>query len=202
MFKKALSVSMTVLILHQMITGPSLYGQSQSDKNANRAAAIKTKAESLGTGAEVKVGLTNDRQLRGHIEKLADDSFRLSGDHGSWSLRYRDVIYLEGSISKYKARGQVDPLLVRQVALTVGVGNKARIELMSRRKLTGNILSIERDAFSIQDSKTGSPVLVQFNDVAKIGRVQFPLWATVTIVAGIIGCVVGVAILVAAVSGA
>ncbi len=70
----------------------------------------------------------------------------------------------------YKANGQSDVTRVRQVVSDLGLGQETTLKLISQNKLMGYIRSIDRDSFTIVDSRTGEAVFVFFNEVSMIEK--------------------------------
>jgi hypothetical protein len=170
MARKMLSIFLAALLTHQPIQ--LLFGsdQPQSVKDVIQAAKVKEQVEGLGVGAEVTVKLNDGREQRGRVHDIAEESFQLAQDSQTFPLRYVDVTDLHLVNPKYKAKGQVDPIRIRQVVFDLGLGQRAKLKLISGQKIIGDIRSIDKEAFTIYDSGTNKRASVSFNEVSEIEK--------------------------------
>jgi hypothetical protein len=170
MARKMLSIFLTALLTHQPTQ--LLFGsdQQQSVKEVIQAAKVKEKVEGLGVGAEVTVKLNDGRKQRGRIDNTAEENFQLIPNNQTFPLRYVDVSDLHLVNPKYKAKGQVDPIRVRQVVFNLGVGQHAKLKLISGLKIIGDIRSIDKEAFDIFASSTNKKASVPFSEVSEIEK--------------------------------
>jgi hypothetical protein len=170
MTRRILSIFLAALLAHQPIQLLLGSDQQQSVKDVIRAAKIKERVEGLGVGAIVTVRLNDGREQRGLIDDVAEESFQLAQNSQTFPLHYVDVTDLHLVNPKYKAKGQVDPIRVRQVVFNLGVGQQAKLKLISGEKIIGDIRSIDKEAFTIYDSRTDKRASVSFNEVSEIEK--------------------------------
>ncbi|MFW9917709.1 MAG: hypothetical protein ACFFGZ_19060 [Candidatus Thorarchaeota archaeon] len=168
--------------------------QQKSDRDAQREAAIREKAELMGLGTEVKVairGVYSGRDLlthRGIIAEISDEHLGLQVGDRTLQIDYGEIEKFSLTKNKYKANGQVDPARVRQVVAEVGIGKKAQLKLVSDKKITGTIQAIFSDSFTVADIETGQSETLLFSEVSEIQQKgKIPTWAKVTIIDGVVG---------------
>ena len=85
MFKKLLSIALTILFVN-MITAVPISAQSQTGIETQQAEKFKAKVTRLGTGkrARVEVKLKDNTKLKGYIGGIAEEHFTLvDPKHGS-----------------------------------------------------------------------------------------------------------------------
>ena len=169
--------------------------QQKSDKDAKREAEIKAKTELLGLGAEIKVKMrsavsrSHPVTHRGIIEEIFAEGIGLRVGDEIQQIRYSRIEKLNLTKDKYKAKEQVDPARVRQVAAEIGVGEKAKLKLVSNQEIKGRIRSVSVDSFLIADSKTGQTETVLFSEVTEIKKDRMPTWTRVAIIGGVVTAV-------------
>ena len=196
MAKKILCILMMALPVHQAIAVPPASMQS-SKQETRREESIRAKVEGLGVGAEIKFSSNEGFERSGRIEEISNEGFRLAWKDQWMTVNYRSVKALELIHPRYKAKGQVDPIQVRRVAVNAGLGKKVSIRLASNRKLTGKIQSIESDTFNIVDSRSGSLVSVPLEEVTEIGRsgmstgARVAIWVSLSVAVGLLVIAVG-----------
>jgi ribosome maturation factor RimP len=170
MARKMLSIFLAALLTHQPIQLLFSSDQQQSVKDVIQAAKVKERVEGLGVGAEVTVKLNDGREQRGRIDNIAEENFQLTQNNQTFPLRYVDVADLHLVNPKYKAKGQVDPIRVRQVVINLGVGQQAKLKLISGVKIIGDIRAIDKEAFAIFDSGTNKRTSVPFSEVSELEK--------------------------------
>lgn len=95
-----------------------------AQSNAPRSLRVRDKVTQLGDGAEVRVTLKDEMQLRGSIEAIADSSFglrtRLGGDarqvlYANVRLRYHDAQRLRNIVAcrKHQRLANCDGTTIR-----------------------------------------------------------------------------------------
>jgi hypothetical protein len=197
MVRRILCIFLAALLTHQPIQ--LLFGsdQQQSAKDVLRAAKLKERVEGLGVGAIVTVRLNDGREQRGHIDDVAEESFQLAQNNQTFPLRYVDVTELHLVNPKYKAKGPVDPIRVRQAVFNLGVGQQAKLKLISGVKIIGDIRSIDKEGCTIFDSSTNKKTSVPFNEVSEIEKKSGSIGTGKQLLGIGIGLGVGMAILLA-----
>jgi hypothetical protein len=88
-------VLIALLALFQAIAVPDLWASPQSEKDAQRAAGIKAKADALGLGTEVNVVMLDGTNKRGRIEEISEQAFQLNTKGISEKLQFSQVKKIE-----------------------------------------------------------------------------------------------------------
>jgi hypothetical protein len=173
-------------------TGSVIFEQSggdvpkQSTKELKRQAALSEKVELMGLGAQIRVVMRGSANLtyEGAIDEIAADSFKLKMKDQTLPIQYGQVEVLSLRARAYKTRGQPDPVQVRQVVADMGVGENAKVKLVSNDRFNGTIRSIEKEGFVV--ASKGNPVSVKYGEVQEIEKKKFPAWGKVAIAAGVV----------------
>jgi hypothetical protein len=84
----------------------------------------------------------------------------------------------------YRAKGNVDPVAVRGVVIDLGMDKKARLKIVSGKKINGKILSVDSDSFAILNTDTYRMERVLFSEVAENQEAKMPIWKKVIIGVG------------------
>lgn len=198
MIAKMLCVFLSVLLTYQPAQLLFASDQQTSVKEVIRASRVREKVRGFGVGALITVKLVDSRKQRGRISDVGEDSFHLAGGDRTASLSYSEVADLSLVNPKYKAKGEVDASRVRQILFDVGVGQQAKLKLISGARVKGDIRSIDKDGFAIFDSNTNKTISIPFKDVTEIEKKGGSIWPGKQLLW--IGIGVGVAMLIVGVA--
>jgi hypothetical protein len=161
----------------------------RSQKELQRQASLREKAEFFGPGAQIRITLRGGSsaadQGEGEIDEISESSFKLkTKESGLLMYEYRQLESLHLKQVSYKSIGQPDPVQVRRVAYELGIGNKVNLDLIDLKRFSGIIQSFEKESFVVASNK--NPVSVQYGEVKAIDKMKFPAWGKVAIVAGVV----------------
>jgi ribosome maturation factor RimP len=150
---------------------------NQSEKQLKQQESIKKKVELFGLGAKVKVvmrGSSANASYEGVIDEISGESFRLKMKNQSTTYQYAQIESMSYPRGKYKTGKQVDPAQVRGIAVEIGIGEKATIDIVSsKQRVKGTILSIEKE--NLVTDFQGNQLPIKFNDVKLIERAHLPV---------------------------
>lgn len=96
MIKKTISLFLCLLLLNAVNFG----SVSANETEAARVEKIKAGVSALGTGADakIKIKLTNNRKLKGYINRIEEDSFTIIEKSGAEKIvSYADVSKIKGN---------------------------------------------------------------------------------------------------------
>jgi len=148
-FSRVVAVSCACLLLLPVgAFVPVLQGAQDS---SNR---MKQLIEALGAGAEVKITLSAEEEVRGVISDIAQDRFALDIDpnrpESRFHFTYAQVRKLTLARMNYKASGETDLLAVKRILYVVGTGKHVLVRTRDSRKVRGRIQTIGQDQFILE----------------------------------------------------
>ncbi len=145
--------------------------QAQGRTAVDRSEEFRRKVQQLGSGAELRIGLKNGREFRGIVESFDDSGFRVQprGDKVWERVPYADLTSLALTMSGYSAKGFPDPVVVRRVAVELGVGRKVRLQTQGGEKLNGRIARLDREQLFISVNVQGEePMSVPYAQIREL----------------------------------
>ena len=144
--------------------------QAQAMAAAQRGGEFRQKLEQLGIGAEVRVTLRDQHQaLRGTVESFDDSAVRLRprGNGEQQTVRYADALLLEFPQTKYRAEGSSDPVMVRRVAVELGIGRKVQVRTRDSNTLVGRIAKLDAEQLNLDLGGAG-PMNVSYAQISEL----------------------------------
>ena len=114
MFKKYLTLTLTVLVLNLAFGAVAFTQTAKDDKATKRAVKLKVEIAKLGMGkdAKIELQLSDGRKLRGYVNRIEENSFEIVNDKtgAATEVQYSDA-------KKVKGRN-----LSTGAAIAIGVG--------------------------------------------------------------------------------
>jgi hypothetical protein len=142
-----------------------------ADTTAPNPSLTRQRVDQFGVGAKVKAELTNGQKVKGPIQSIEEGGFVLASAKSGSPTRvaYGDVAKLNLAKNTYKATGQPDSIVVRQVVAELGVGHHIMVKTSEAKEYHGNIMAIAADSFTVLPDHTVAPVQVAYNNVQQMG---------------------------------
>jgi hypothetical protein len=157
-----------------------------SEKELNRQARLREKAELFGPGAQIQIlmrGSAIETVYKGEIDEISANSLKLKTKDLILPIMYGQIESLNLIKRRYRANGKPDPVQVRRVAADIGIGEKATVDLVSSAHFSGKIESIDKESLTMNSQ--GRPQQIRFSEVKGIKRSQFPVWKQAVLGVGI-----------------
>lgn len=159
-------------LIWTLLVSVSLFPISDCALWAKAAAAAPTNETRnsvwlLGEGAEVKVKLTDGKELKGGIKSYGDSDLVLDvkGEEGTKTVNYSDIAELKAAKKSYKTSGAPDAVKARTAVVGLGVGQHVMVKFDGDRILRGHIKEIGPDRFTIMPDAQQTPVEVAYNSM-------------------------------------
>ena len=123
-----------------------------AEHSSPRSGTMRDKATQLGSGADVSVTLTAGDKVSGVIESLSDSSMSLRSGVPAASrlIPYSNITHLQFARTKYTARGKVDPVEVRRVAIELGERRPVSTRTVDGRRLKGRLGAMEAEQLTLR----------------------------------------------------
>jgi len=101
MFKKNLSLLLAGSLLLSLLATPAALAKTKEEKEAAFAAKVKDGVAKLGAGVDAKISvkLRNKAKLKGHVSRIEEDAFFITGAKTGAETRvtYGDVTQAKGN---------------------------------------------------------------------------------------------------------
>jgi ribosome maturation factor RimP len=133
-------------------------------------AAAKELVNRLGTGANIKVKLSDGKKYRGLIQSIQEEGFELAAerDRTPRSVSYNQVAELKLADIYYKANGFPDPIEARRTVEGLGNSKHVMVKLGDGRKVHGLIKAINADHFTLQPDHQQTLLQIAYNDTWQV----------------------------------
>ncbi len=171
---------------------PVVHAAGQDDP-----ALVKQQVQAFGVRAKVIYTLTTGDDGQGVIRSIGDSSFVVEDqklDRPTTVIDYREVRTIRLRTTQYSSR-YPDAAEVRRVLMDLGVGAVVSVTTTRGAELRGTIRSVGSDSFTIL-----VPILsttVAYGDVLEVKPRMSKAKKNVLITAGVVGGILGLALLIA-----
>jgi ribosome maturation factor RimP len=132
---------------------------------------LKRKVDLWGSGAQIKLKLSDGKKLRGQLTAIDDDAFLVASAKGPDQRRiaFGEVAQIQPAKKDYRAAGVPDATEARRAVVGLGVGHHVMVRLADR-VLRGHIGSIESGQFTLLPDGGAEPVAIEYASVHHVRK--------------------------------